>query len=412
MESGSPQIVGTAGGPGQAGSSVPLPTLRSTVVTESFGSSTKWWLATGSPSTTTTARGFEVTELGSTQEALLIGLAKTGEPSVVLITCGDFNRLEQLRRQRDRLRRPGLRNARVRPAGAAGPAPDGCATIGCVNDRRPFAPGYIDVDLWSPASFKGGPPYRAFATLRREAPVAWHPEPPRRAGGRPGPGFWCVTKHADIHTVSTDPETYSSWLGGFTGADISGAVLEETRLNLMAMDPPDHTALRKAIREPFSAGGVARLASTIEEIAHDVVDAIAAKGAIEFVDEVASEIPLRIPRTCSVSTRPTGARSTPGRTRIIGNHDPEYGGTIQDFLAAKDALFAHGQRVIAEKRANPGDDFISRVAHADIDGVPIDDDRITMMWYLFLAAANETTRSSLTGDPGVNRTGLINATCS
>ena len=77
-------------------------------------------------------------------------------------------------------------------------------------------------------------------------------------------------------------------------ADISGAVLEETRLNLMAMDPPDHTALRKAIREPFSAGGVARLASTIEEIAHDVVDAIAAKGAIEFVDEVASEIPLRI----------------------------------------------------------------------------------------------------------------------
>lgn len=266
-----------------------------------------------------------------------------------------------------------------------------------MNDRRPFAPDYIDVDLWSPATFKGGPPYRAFATLRREAPVAWHPEPPRRAGGRPGPGFWCVTKHTDILTVSTDPETYSSWLGGFTGADISGAVLEETRLNLMAMDPPDHTALRKAIREPFSAGGVARLASTIEEIAHDVVDAIAAKGAIEFVDEVASEIPLRI------LAHLLGVDEADRRTfyawsnAIIGNHDPEYGGTIQDFLAAKDALFAHGQRVIAEKRANPGDDFISRVAHADIDGVPIDDDRITMMWYLFLVAANETTRSSLTG---------------
>ena len=37
---------------------------------------------------------------------------------------------------------------------------------------------------------------------------------------------------------SFDPTTYSSWLGGFTGADISGAILEETRMNLMAMDPP------------------------------------------------------------------------------------------------------------------------------------------------------------------------------
>lgn len=255
----------------------------------------------------------------------------------------------------------------------------------------------MDVDLWNPATFRHGPPYDAFTTLRREAPVAWHPEPPRREGGRPGPGFWCVTRHADVQTVSKDPATFSSWLGGFTGADISGAVLEETRLNLMGMDPPDHTALRAAIREPFSATGVARLADRIEAIAHEVVDGVAHRGEVEFVDDVASEIPLRI------LAHLLGVEEADRRTfyawsnAIIGNHDPEYGGTIHDFLAAKDALFDYGRRVISHKRTEPGDDFISRVAHADIDGEPIDDERITMMWYLFLVAANETTRSTLTG---------------
>lgn len=264
-------------------------------------------------------------------------------------------------------------------------------------ERSPLAADTIDINLWSPATFAGGPPYEAFAALRRQAPVSWHLEPPKREGGREGPGFWCVTRHEDIHTVSVDPGTFSSWLGGFTGADIRGDILEETRLNLMAMDPPEHTALRKAIREPFGPKGVARLAESIEQIAIDVVDAIAPNGSAEFVDEVASEVPLRILANL------LGVAETDRRTfyawsnAIIGNHDPDYGGTVQDFLAAKDALFDYGRAVIAEKRANPGDDFISRVVNAEVDGEPMADDHVAMMWYLFLVAANETTRSTLTG---------------
>ena len=264
-------------------------------------------------------------------------------------------------------------------------------------DRSPLAADHIDINLWSPATFADGPPYEAFAALRANAPVAWHREPPKREGGREGPGFWCVTKHADIHTISTDPATYSSWLGGFTGADIRGEILEETRLNLMAMDPPEHTALRKAIREPFGPKGVARLSAAIDQIAVDVVDAIADKGSIEFVDEVASEVPLRILANLLGVAEADRRTFYAWSNAIIGNHDPDYGGTVADFLEAKDALFSYGRAVIAEKRANPGDDFISRVVHAEVAGEPMDDDHVAMMWYLFLVAANETTRSTLTG---------------
>ena len=46
-------------------------------------------------------------------------------------------------------------------------------------------------------------PHDQFDVLRREDPVHWHPEPD-------GPGFWAVTKHADVRAVSHDWETYSS----------------------------------------------------------------------------------------------------------------------------------------------------------------------------------------------------------
>jgi cytochrome P450 len=90
--------------------------------------------------------------------------------------------------------------------------------------RRPLVHDHVDVDLWDSATFAASMPDDAFVVLRRDAPVAWHPEKPRREGGHSGPGFWCITTHADIQTVSMQPELFSSWLGGFTGADIGGAV--------------------------------------------------------------------------------------------------------------------------------------------------------------------------------------------
>ena len=128
-----------------------------------------------------------------------------------------------------------------------------------------------------------------------------------------------------------------------------------------------------------------------------MIDSIATKGSAEFVEEVASEVPLRI-LSHLLGVAETDRRTFYGWSNaIIGNHDPDYGGTVQDFLAAKDALFAYGRQVIAEKRADPGDDFISRVVHADVGGTPMDDERVAMLWYLFLVAANETTRSTLSG---------------
>jgi cytochrome P450/NADPH-cytochrome P450 reductase len=269
-------------------------------------------------------------------------------------------------------------------------------------NRQPYAPDIIDIDLWDPAAFADGPPYEAFAALRAQAPVAFHPERPRREGGREGPGFWCVTSHSAIHEVSTNPEIYSSWLGGFTGADLSGAVLEETRLNLMGMDPPDHTALRRSVREPFGPKWVHGLSDAIAGFTREILDTAIAKarhndGHIDFVAEIAAELPLMVlAHIMGVGPEDRGLFYD-WSNRIIGNHDPDFGGSVRDFLAAKDELFEYGREVIAHKRVEPGDDMVSWFVSTDIDGESLDDERIVLLWFLLLVAGNETTRSSLTG---------------
>eukprot|EP01035_Chromulina_nebulosa_P043765 gene43765-59287_t len=65
------------------------------------------------------------------------------------------------------------------------------------------------VDMTDIRKFGDGQPWGDFARLRAEAPVMWHSE--TRHGG---PGFWVVTRHADVMAVNGDPETFSSQRGG------------------------------------------------------------------------------------------------------------------------------------------------------------------------------------------------------
>src|ERR671916_2086690 len=60
-----------------------------------------------------------------------------------------------------------------------------------------------DIDLLDRDRFTQGIPHEWFTYLRANAPVYKHPEPN-------GPGFWVITKHADVCAVGKDARTYSS----------------------------------------------------------------------------------------------------------------------------------------------------------------------------------------------------------
>src|SRR5688500_5819901 len=98
--------------------------------------------------------------------------------------------------------------------------------------------GLANVDIFDPHLYVKGVPHEAFRVLRAEAPVHFHPEPG-------GPGFWAITKYADLVTCSKDPGTYSSWKGGTNIPDYPRESLEIIRMLMLNMDPPMHTKFRR-----------------------------------------------------------------------------------------------------------------------------------------------------------------------
>src|SRR4051812_31854258 len=143
----------------------------------------------------------------------------------------------------------------------------------------------MKIDLLSPGAFAEGQPHGQFAWLRQHAPIYRHEEP----GGR---GFWAVTRFEDVWAVDRDHQAFSSepTIMITDPAAELGSSFGPYKMMLM-MDPPEHTAFRKLIRSEFTQPAAHLREGRIQQLAKQIVDAVADKGECDFVAEVAGEMP-------------------------------------------------------------------------------------------------------------------------
>ena len=248
----------------------------------------------------------------------------------------------------------------------------------------------VDIDLSDPDSFAGGPPYDAFAALRREDPVHWNPE-------KDGPGFWAVTRWEDIRTVHRDAATYSSELGGITLEDPTPEDMTNRRL-MIDHDPPRHDELRAIVNRRFTPRAVKEWTDQVRETAAETIDRAIPLGEFDFVEQVSSEIPMRVIASMLGIPDENRREVVELGNRILGSQDPEFELAPDEFdptlpLASPVAVefFEFGHRIAEVRRQNPGDDVLSQLLAADLTQREFD------LYFLLLAVAgNETARHTMT----------------
>lgn len=243
----------------------------------------------------------------------------------------------------------------------------------------------MKIDLLSPESFAGGQPHRQFDWLRSNAPVAWHDEP----GGR---GFWAVTRHADVWAVDRDFQTYSSEPTIMINDPLADAGSFGPHKMMLMMDPPEHTGFRKLIRSEFTEPAARLRGERIAQLAKQIVDAVIEKGSCDFVDEVAGEMPS------FVIAELMGLPLEDGRelyklTEIIHTAPEALPPGAAGQAVAK--MFEYGGKVIAEKRARPGDDLASKLLACEVDGRRLEDMEFLLFFMLLVDAGGDTTRNLL-----------------
>ena len=247
----------------------------------------------------------------------------------------------------------------------------------------PFAPGFTD------------DPYPQYATMREQAPVYQHPL-----------GFWLLTAYDGVSwllrapglSVEDDNVAADSLLRQLREEVYGDGAPRASALSMLDRDPPDHTRLRKLVSKAFTPRAIQALRPRITDLVDGMLDDMAAQGRVDLVDALAFPLPFRVIAEM-LGTPPADHERIRQLTGTVVRSlepiaDPE---VIQAILDADEEMSAIAAEMIAWKRANPADDLLSALIHAEDDGDVLDDDELVAQTLLLYIAGHETTVNLIAG---------------
>jgi len=268
-------------------------------------------------------------------------------------------------------------------------------------------PVFKEFELGNPNSWKQGQPYGFYKKLRENAPVMWTSMPKSR------PGFWSVTRYEDIKKVELAPQIFSSERGGIfltmgPRSEWPGEKLVPASLNcFINMDAPRHMEMRIQQKDFFIPAYVAKIRESVGAKIDGLLDEAERQGPeIDFVKLFSEEVPMYT--LCEM----LGVDEV-DRPKII--YWMHYLELAEQFVAnpkrmllkhpffpwkfskAVKDMFAYGEAVMADRRANPREDLLTIIAQSQMGGENLPQEYLDGSWLLIIFAGNDTSRNSLSG---------------
>ncbi len=240
----------------------------------------------------------------------------------------------------------------------------------------------------------------AFLTLREQRPVSFHAEPKAENPLLPqGPGYWALTRHADVVHASRNPEIFCSGRGSNIG-DLPAEFLEFFG-SMINTDEPRHGHLRRIVSRGFTPRMIQKAERGVRRSAVRIVDSVIERGECYFVTDGAARLPLEI--ICDMMGIPSSQvdfvfeRSNV----ILGFNDPEYvpdretGNILAAILTAGKDLSDLAMDLGRQRQKNPSDDLTSALVNAEFEGERLTEQELGSFFVLLAVAGNETTRNAI-----------------
>ncbi|HWB66199.1 MAG TPA: cytochrome P450 [Mycobacteriales bacterium] len=234
--------------------------------------------------------------------------------------------------------------------------------------------------LGNPDFFAADDVHSALAELRAVSPVAWQPQAE----------CWAVTGHREVMEISTDPARFCSGSGVLLadrGRDIAASD------SLLYLDPPAHVAYRKLISRGFTPRRVARLEPRIRELTAELLDRIDPTEPVDVVDALTAPLPLLVISELlgvPASDRDDFRRWSDAVMAAATDLNDENAALAME-------LFVYFDAQLDARQQTPGDDLLSALLAAEVDGERLTRQELLGFCMTLLVAGNETTRNLLTG---------------
>src|SRR3984957_18262007 len=197
-------------------------------------------------------------------------------------------------------------------------------------------------------------------------------------------GHWVIARGEDILKIQADFEHFSN-----ANLTVPRSARPPIPLYPIFADPPEHTAYRALINPSFSPKAVAELEVRARALAIRLVEQLKPRGQCDFVPDFAQHLPIEVFMSIV---------DVPGTDRkqllewADGMVRPETPGDVHVTIGK---IFAYAGQKIAERRAKPGEDLITKLTRAEVNGRPLTDEEIVGMVSLILIGGMDTVVTAL-----------------
>ena len=234
---------------------------------------------------------------------------------------------------------------------------------------------------YDPTSELLADPYAVYERLRETGPVT-------RIVGHDGMPAWIVTRYEDVRQALADRrlslDKSHALPGNYRGFSLPPAL----DANLLNMDPPDHTRIRRFVTQAFTPGRTEMLREPIRRTADELLDAVVPAGRADLVAAYAAPLPITV--ICELLGVPVEARRDFREwTDELVAPDPSRPGRMKEVVVSMLGFFTG---LIALKRAEPGDDLLSALIAARDEGDDrLSEDELMSLAFLILFAGYENS---------------------
>jgi len=249
---------------------------------------------------------------------------------------------------------------------------------------QPFDPSLSLFQLLDPAVHAD--PFPFYRRLREEAPVMWDPFM----------HTWVVTRYEDVHFVlkefsadrTPDPKKMEA-----LGLPSLGPVADLMARQMLFLDAPDHTRLRKLCMSAFTPRRVDAMEDKVREIAHDLIDKAVQDGECELIADFAEPFPaivtaglLGVPLEDHRQLKAWSATFA----EMLGNfqHNPD---RVRDVLKCVADMTGYFRDAVREQERNPHDGLIRSLMDAEVDGQRLSEDEVIANTIVTMVGGQETT---------------------
>ena len=239
-----------------------------------------------------------------------------------------------------------------------------------------------EFNLWTEAGLEpraNGEPHAALSFLHDGPDIFYAPN-----NTYDGFGTWVITRVEDQRKILQDTATFSSGLGKF-----ESVMGEGWRIIPLELDPPDHTQFRTLLNPLLSPKRVNELETLARPLAVKLIEEIAARGtSCDFMEDFA------FPFAVGVFLNFIGLDQS-RRKEFLGWADQLLHGNFEERGQAQLTIMAFMRELIALRRREPADDFMSFLLKARVGDRPLADMEMESMGGLIFIAGLDTVAAAL-----------------